>query len=621
MDLPTYTNIWRIEKRLYKLYDFRLPMPLPISWIAVFCGITIPYVAILVAIGLPFNHTLVALYVLPPGVLTWLCTRPVLENKRLHELLISQIRYLHEPRTWCRLVPLSEKNEIRVYARVWHCAPAYAEDAEVLTAPAEGTAREPGTAVAPSRRGVSVPAGAMGRPGTGRSSSPSRRTSRERPGQAEQAPQLAAAGPATWPHAGMAPVRARGGPASGASGPPVPVRAGSDRGPAGRAVPASRGGTGRATPGWLGPASPADPASTSGPARAARPAVARAGAGAIPPGRRPAIPGEVLRDPGAGRPAASGGRIAGSPAAGSAAAGRGAAIGPAPGGPQPIAPPPIEVAHETQERQGPASVPLWGRPAAGRPGSGAPSTGSAQNPPGTQNSTPGAPRAIGAPAAPAPGAVTEAEPSTSAGQPAASADQLAPGASQPGTVNPPVPAAATPALPLDADRPAPSIARALSGPDRIDSWQRRVRVVPGGPGPGKRDQETLDRDRARLPLTGPRRIVFLGCTSGAGQTVTALMTGQLLAGLRGGLVAAIDLNPGHGSLARRAQAAPALTVAALLAGSAPPARRVRPRPAGSISSTPTRTRPLRRAGGTTPASRSRLAGTTRWRCSILAPPR
>ena len=120
MDLPTYTNIWRIEKRLYKLYDFRLPMPLPISWIAVFCGITVPYVVALAAIGVPFNHTLLWLYVLPPGVLTWLTTRPVLENKRLPELLVSQLRYLGEPRTWCRLVPLSEKNDIRVYARVWH---------------------------------------------------------------------------------------------------------------------------------------------------------------------------------------------------------------------------------------------------------------------------------------------------------------------------------------------------------------------------------------------------------------------------------------------------------------------------------------------------------------------
>ena len=107
MDLPTYTNIWRIEKRLYKLYDFRLPMPLPINWIAVFAGITIPYILLLIAIGLPFNHNLVWLYVLPPGVLTWMTTRPVLENKRLPELVESQVRYLTEPRTWVRLAPLS----------------------------------------------------------------------------------------------------------------------------------------------------------------------------------------------------------------------------------------------------------------------------------------------------------------------------------------------------------------------------------------------------------------------------------------------------------------------------------------------------------------------------------
>ena len=119
MDLPTYTNIWRIEKRLYKLYDFRLPMPLPINWIAVFTGITVPYIVLLIAIGLPFNHTLLWLYVLPPGLLTWLTTRPVIEGKRLPELIESQARYLTEPRTWVRLVPLSEKDQMVVTARVW----------------------------------------------------------------------------------------------------------------------------------------------------------------------------------------------------------------------------------------------------------------------------------------------------------------------------------------------------------------------------------------------------------------------------------------------------------------------------------------------------------------------
>ncbi len=123
MDLPTYTNIWRIEKRLYKLYDFRLPMPLPINWIAVFAGITIPYIILLIAIGLPFNHTLVWLYVLPPGLLTWLTTRPVIENKRLPELVESQLRYLSEPRTYVRLAPLSEKDQMMLTARVWRSRP------------------------------------------------------------------------------------------------------------------------------------------------------------------------------------------------------------------------------------------------------------------------------------------------------------------------------------------------------------------------------------------------------------------------------------------------------------------------------------------------------------------
>ena len=58
--------------------------------------------------------------------------------------------------------------------------------------------------------------------------------------------------------------------------------------------------------------------------------------------------------------------------------------------------------------------------------------------------------------------------------------------------------------------------------------------------------------------------MILGCTRGAGQTITALMTGHILAAVRGVPVAALDLNPGDGSLTSRRSAAG--TVAALLAG-------------------------------------------------------
>jgi MinD-like ATPase involved in chromosome partitioning or flagellar assembly len=125
---------------------------------------------------------------------------------------------------------------------------------------------------------------------------------------------------------------------------------------------------------------------------------------------------------------------------------------------------------------------------------------------------------------------------------------------------------------VERDRPVPSIERALSGPgSRADSsWRRQVKVVTGGQGPGKPDQESLDRDRARLPLTGSRRIVVLGCTRGAGQTATALMTGHILAAARGVPVAALDLNPGATSLAARRS--PAASIAALLAGREPDVR-------------------------------------------------
>ncbi len=117
----------------------------------------------------------------------------------------------------------------------------------------------------------------------------------------------------------------------------------------------------------------------------------------------------------------------------------------------------------------------------------------------------------------------------------------------------------------------PSVERALSGPGSLNdaSWRRRVKVVTGGQGqgPGQRDQAALDRERARLPLDGPRRIAVLGCTSGAGQSVIALMTGHVLAAARAVPVAVLDLNPGDTSLAARIE--PATSVTALLTGRAP----------------------------------------------------
>jgi MinD-like ATPase involved in chromosome partitioning or flagellar assembly len=145
-------------------------------------------------------------------------------------------------------------------------------------------------------------------------------------------------------------------------------------------------------------------------------------------------------------------------------------------------------------------------------------------------------------------------------------------------VGPPPPSAPTPWSPpvvvvrgTSGTRPT-MVERALSGPGQhrgATNWRDHVRVVPGGHGPGRPDMERRDRARVLLPIHGPRLIVMLGCTVGAGQTVTTLMLADVLANLRGEPVAALDLNPGQTSLSDMARTPPAGTARGLLAGTAP----------------------------------------------------
>jgi hypothetical protein len=137
----------------------------------------------------------------------------------------------------------------------------------------------------------------------------------------------------------------------------------------------------------------------------------------------------------------------------------------------------------------------------------------------------------------------------------------------------PAPPASAPVVEQVADpvkQKVPSIERALSGPgrDRNGSWGGKVKIVTGNgaaQGPGARDQEAMDRNRARVALAEPKRILVLGCTSGAGQSVTTLMAASMLASLREHPVAAVDLH--DGTLAR--YRAPAAWLEELLAGRPP----------------------------------------------------
>jgi MinD-like ATPase involved in chromosome partitioning or flagellar assembly len=644
VDLPTYTNIWRIEKRLYKLYDFRLPMPLPINWIAVFTGITVPYVVLLIAIGLPFNHTLLWLYVLPPGVLTWLTTRPVIEGKRLPELVESQVRYLTEPRTWVRLTPLAEKDQMVVSARVWRGREASERAAAAVAAASAASAAASSAAAGAAR-------GAVARRGRSKTRVP-----------------------AVAPNAAPVPVRDHGQSAGRA---PRPVHGrvvtpGATMRP--RALALGPGGGGRTIPAL--PAAPALPPARPGPHPPAsqptpsRPPVMPAVIEGVPARARAGTPGaprlEVSHDrpyqrPAPAEPAAPpavtrsvktlpGGTVGNTwpsparplrpipttPAPSEPAAVETAPVQPAPvqEAPVPFAPvqdapvdavpvqdasvqdasvqdaavmdapaetapvdvapaeaaaveapsveaPPVEPAPEQTALLEPVLVdPVPADPVPADPVAAEPVA--AESVPVesvlTESAPPPAAPVESAPAPPeVPAELPEPEPQV-ASVDAASVDAVvaaeavlpAPFPERTEHSHEPAQAVAATAVQETRNRTVPSVERALSGPAREQnpSWHGKVKIVTGAGashGPGARDQEALDRNRARLDLPEPRRILVLGCTGGAGQTVTALMTGHMLASLREHPVAVVDLH--DGTLAR--YRAPAAWLDEILAGRPP----------------------------------------------------
>ena len=411
MELPTYTNIWKIEKRLYKLYDFRLPMPLPVGQVAVFVAIAVPYMLILTMAGMPFSHTWFWLYVLPPGVLAWLVTRPVLESKRLPELVLSQLRYLSEPRTWCRMAPLAEKDEITVVATVWR-----------------RTANSAPLAPASRAAGITEPAPTDDQEAFG----------------AEVAAQPALADA---------------------------VEAESNADAAAAEVPVQVPGR----PVW--PSSPAihAPSAASAVAGPAAPAAERTAA--MPAVTEPATAAKVP--------------VRAAAAAGSAAASE-----------HLFPEPPLAPSRPTTPERLPT-----GRPAR--------ELLTTEHP----VSEPPSPRRPGA----KPAVTVRTEGPT--GQPLHVVERAL---------------------------------RSSPGGGPAGGWHDRVVVVPGGHRPGKPDQVQRDRARAQLALAGPARIVVLGCTAGAGQTVTTLLTGHVLASLRGEAVAVLDLSGGPGSLTEQAREIPRL---------------------------------------------------------------
>ena len=128
MELRTYTGLWNVEKRIYKIYDFTLPMPVPVKTLGVVVLIGGPWLALVTFLGVPFHPPWQIVYLGPPVILAWRMNKPVAEGKRLMQLLRSQLGYLLQAKQYTRLTAWTAPQTVAVTAELWHPGQCRRED-------------------------------------------------------------------------------------------------------------------------------------------------------------------------------------------------------------------------------------------------------------------------------------------------------------------------------------------------------------------------------------------------------------------------------------------------------------------------------------------------------------
>lgn len=119
-ELPTYTSVFRLRRRLYALYDFELPVPVGLAEAGVFLLAAGIFWVLGHALGIAFTPGSAWFFVVPPGFLAYLARLPVADGKQPHALVAARIRYLLEPRALHRLAEAHEPGAVTLAPRTSH---------------------------------------------------------------------------------------------------------------------------------------------------------------------------------------------------------------------------------------------------------------------------------------------------------------------------------------------------------------------------------------------------------------------------------------------------------------------------------------------------------------------
>jgi hypothetical protein len=119
VDLVTYTSVFRIERRLYKVFDIELPRPVSLVQASSFVAVIALMLLVGPVVGLTFSQSTAWLYIAVSAIVSFLASQPIVDAKRPHELVASRVRFLFEPKELYRLRERREPATLRFRATVW----------------------------------------------------------------------------------------------------------------------------------------------------------------------------------------------------------------------------------------------------------------------------------------------------------------------------------------------------------------------------------------------------------------------------------------------------------------------------------------------------------------------
>jgi hypothetical protein len=151
MELPVYTSLLRVERRLYEIGQFELPRPVTLTEAGVFASTFLVLVLGTHLLGMGVSATWAWVYLVLPWLAARAAAQPLADRKRVDLWARSQVRHLvAEPQLLARLQSVHEPRQLRLRVRVWQPRTAASALAPITGRPWRERSRAPTPAIVPS---------------------------------------------------------------------------------------------------------------------------------------------------------------------------------------------------------------------------------------------------------------------------------------------------------------------------------------------------------------------------------------------------------------------------------------------------------------------------------------